>query len=130
MSDRPLIVPNPQKPLISNGDMSGTITSPATIIKNIPGISYDLVWTGTPTGVFTVQVSNTYQLGADGKVISAGSWTVLPQSSFQGTYPTPSGSSGNGFLDVVGTASYAIQLVYTPSGGSGSLTVVPAAKVF
>ena len=129
MSDRPLIAPNNNVPLIKAGDMSGNITSPATIIQRLPGISYSLVWTGTPTGTFAVQVSNDYQLSSTGAVINAGNWTSLPTTSFSGTYPVPAGSASNGFLDVVGTEAYAVRIVYTASSGSGSLTVIPCAKV-
>lgn len=129
MSDRPLIAPSFTKPLISAEDMSATVTSPATIIQRLPGISYDIAWTGTPTGVFAVQVSNTFAQSPTGAVLNAGNWTTLPSSSFTGTYPVPSGSPGTGFLDVVGTEAYAVRLVYTPSGGAGALTVVPCAKV-
>lgn len=129
MSDRPRIAPNLQAPLINGQSMASNITSPATIIQGLPGISYDIAWTGTPTGTFSVQVSNTYSQGANGAVITAGNWTTLPIGAFVGTLPAPSGSPGNGFIDVVGTEAYAIQLVYTASSGSGSLTVLPCAKV-
>ncbi len=129
MSDRPLLAPNLDKPIINAVSMASSITGPATIIQKIPGISYDIAWTGVPVGTFDVQVSNTYKLDASGTVINAGNWTTLPHSSFSGTYPVPSGSSGNGFLDVVGTEAYAIRLVYNSSSGTGSLTVVAAAKV-
>lgn len=131
MSDRPLIVPNQNKPLVDAVSMGADITSKVMIIKHLPGISYDLTWTGTPTGTFSVQVSNSYAESADGQsVLNAGSWTALPTSAFVGTYPAPSGSAGNGFLDVVGTEAYAIRLVYTRVGGTGALTVFPAATVF
>lgn len=129
MSERPILVPNVDKPIIFAADMSVTITGPATIIQMLPGISYDIEWTGTPTGTFAVQVSNTFRQSAAGVITHAGNWTALPTSAFAGTYPVPSGSPGNGFLDVVGTEAYAVRLVYTASGGAGSLTVVAAAKV-
>lgn len=129
MSDRPIIAPNLQKPIINNQSMAASIVGPATIIQRLPGISYDIVWTGTPTGTFSVEVSNTYSQNADGSVATAGNWTVLPSSSFTGTYPVPSGSAANGFIDVVGTEAYAVRIIYTRSGGTGNLTVVPSAKV-
>lgn len=130
MSDRPIIKPNVLRPLINAGDMSSNITSNVLIIERLPGVSFDLSWTGTPTGTFAVQVSNSVTLNPDGTIANAGNWTTLPSASFSGEYPAPSGSSGNGFLDVVGTEAYACRLVYTAGGGSGSLTVIPAAKVF
>jgi hypothetical protein len=129
MSSRPFIAPNTLIPVINNVSMATSITGPATIIQMLPGISYDIVWTGTPTGTFQVQVSNTYSVANNGAVYNAGSWNTLPTSSFTGTYPVPSGSAGNGFLDVVGTEAYAVRLVYTATSGSGNLTVVAAAKV-
>lgn len=129
MAERPRLVPNLNLPLINAVSMATSITGPATNINGMPGISYDIVWTGTPTGTFQVQVSNTYAQTPQGAVTNAGNWSTLPAGSFTGTYPTPSGSAGNGFLDVVGTEAAWVRLVYTASGGTGSLTVVPAAKV-
>ncbi len=129
MSDRPLIAPNTKKPLIDAASMATSITGPATIIQRLPGISYDLVWTGTPTGTFSVQVSNTVVFGPDGSVLVAGSWNTLPSTSFSGSYPVPAGSDGFGFLDVIGTEAYACRLVYTAVSGSGNLTAVVCAKV-
>ena len=127
--DRPLIAPNTNTPIINAVSMATSITGPATVIQRLPGISYDIVWTGTPTGTFQVQVSNTVVLGPNGTVIQAGNWTTIPSASFSGTYPVPSGSAGSGFIDVVGTEAYAVRLTYTASSGLGTLTVVAAAKV-
>ena len=129
MSDRPRLIANNNKPLINAVSMASNITGPATNINGLPGISYDIAWSGTPTGTFTVQVSNTYTQDYEGNVINAGNWNSLPTASFTGTYPVPSGSAGNGFLDVVGTEAAWVRLLYTASGGAGNLTVVPAAKV-
>lgn len=127
--DRPFIKPNTQVPIINNVSMASNIISPVTNIFLIPGISYDLVWTGSPVGTFQVQVSNSYSQDPSGAQLNAGSWNTLPTSSFSGTYPVPAGSSGFGFLDVVGTEAAWIRLQYTATSGSGSLTVVAAAKV-
>lgn len=129
MASRPLITPNLVAPLIDGESMATSITSRPTYINQLPGISYDLVWTGTPTGTFEVQVSNTYSQDALGNVLSAGNWNTLPTASFIGTYPVPAGSAGNGFLDVVGTEAAWVRLVYNATSGTGALTVVPAAKV-
>lgn len=129
MADRPRIVPNLNAPLINAHSMASSFNGPPTNINGMPGISYDLAWTGTPTGTFQVQVSNTYTQNPDGTVANAGNWNTLPSSSFTGTYPAPAGSSGNGFLDVVGTEAVWIRLQYTSVSGVGNLTVLAGAKV-
>ena len=129
MSHRPIIAANSVVPLINAVTTSASITGTPSIIQFLPGISYDISWTGTTNGTIDVQVSNTYRQNADGTVANAGLWTTLPHSSFAGTYPTPAGSAGNGFLDVVGTEAYAVRLLFTRSSGTGTMTVVPCAKV-
>jgi hypothetical protein len=129
MSSRPLITPNLLSPLIDGESMAANITSRPTYINQLPGISYDLVWTGNPVGTIEVQVSNTYSQDALGNVTNAGSWNTLPTSAFSGTYPSPTGTASNGFLDLVGTQAAWVRLVYVAASGAGTLTVVPAAKV-
>lgn len=126
---RPVLTANTIKPLINAVSMVTSITSIPTNINRISGISYDVSWTGTPTGTFTVQVSNTYVQNEDGSTAVIGNWNDLPSSSFQGTYPVPAGSAGHGMLDVVGTECAWVRIIYTAASGSGNLTVVPAAKV-
>lgn len=130
MSSRPILVPNIDRPIIHAASMATNVTGPATIIQMLPGISYDISWTGTPTGTFSIQVSNTYKQASDGTVTSAGNWTTLPSSSFQGTYPAPAGSASNGFIDLFGVSAYAARIVYTSVSGTGSLTVVACSKVW
>jgi hypothetical protein len=130
MADRPFIKPNTQNPIINGASMATSITGPPTYIQLIPGISYDILWAGAPVGTFSVQVSNSALFDAEGNYIAgSGNWTTIPQSAFTGVYPTPAGSAGNGFLDVVGTEACWVRLVYNAVSGTGTLTVVAAAKV-
>lgn len=123
MSSRPQAGPFS---VITNGDMSGNITSKPTIIQKLSMIGYDISWTGTaPVGTMSVQVSNTYSENADGTVRNAGNWTTLTLSS-----PTPvSGATGNGFIDVDATGAYAMRLVYTRTSGTGTMNATITAKV-
>lgn len=131
MADRPLIVPNTNKPLINAVSTGASITGPATVIKQLPGISYGIVWTGTTLGTFSVQVSNDVLFDAQGNEISgSGHWDTLPPSSFTGTLPAPAGTPDHGFIDVLGTEAFAIRLLYNRTSGTGTLTVFPAAKVW
>lgn len=130
MSDRPIIAPNLLNPVVNNASMATSITSTPTNIQYLPGLSYDVSWTGSPVGTFSIQVSNTYQQASNGAVLQAGNWSTLPTSSFQGTYPIPAGSAGNGFFDLVGTEAVWVRIVYNATSGTGNLTVVPSAKVW
>lgn len=111
--------------------MSTTLTSIATNIEQISCASYDIAWTGSPVGVITVEVSNTYVPSAapGNRPVNAGNWSVIPSSAFTGTYPTPSGTANNGALDLAITGFTWVRIVYTPTSGTGSLTVVVAGKV-
>lgn len=130
MSDRPRITSNVNKPLINAVSMATSITSPVTNINGLCSIGYDLTWTGAPVGTFSVEVSNSYSQDNEGNVINAGSWTILPTSSFQGTYPVPAGTASNGFLDIEAIGSAWIRLLYNRTSGTGNLTVIVAAKVY
>ena len=122
MSSRPIFSPFQ---VITNGDMSGNLTSIVTVIQNLSQVGYDISWTGTPTGTFSVQVSNTYTQNAAGQVSNAGNWTSLPLS----IVPTVSGSSGSGYIDVDSISAFAIRLVYSAGSSSGTLNATICGKV-
>jgi hypothetical protein len=105
--------------------MTTSVTSTPTIIQNLSMIGYDISWTGTPTGTFSIQISNTYALNAAGVVTNPGDWTTVTLS----TVPAATGSPGNGFIDIDAMSAYAIRLVYTAVSGTGVLNAVVSAKV-
>lgn len=106
--------------------MATSLTSPVTIITNITDIGYDISWTGTAVGAFSVEVSNTYSIDASGAVQNAGFWTPL---TLTGTV-NPAGTDDNGFIDIQGVSAFAIRLVYTRTSGTGTLNSVVVGKVF
>ena len=122
MASRPIFSPYQ---VITNGDMTQTLHSKVTIVQNLSMISYEISWSGTPTGAFTVEVSNTYSQNAAGAVVNTGNWTALALSSAI----TATGSAGVAFADVDATGAYAVRLTYVPSGGSGTLQATVAGKV-
>lgn len=129
MSSRPIFSP---ASVITNGDMSGSITSKVTIIQNLSMVSYGLSWSGTsPVGTAQVQVSNDYATNAAGQVSNAGTWTtlILSVSGVPSSTIPVSGSPGNAFIDIDQIAAYAIRLVYTRASGSGTLQAVINGKV-
>ena len=122
MSDRPYIKPNP---VIVNGDMSGSIISAPTILAQKSGAGYDIVWTGAPVGVFSVEISNTYSINAEGAVQNAGSWTPVTLSSSI----TAAGTPDNAFINLAGLECYAVRLHYTFASGTGTLNATICSKV-
>jgi hypothetical protein len=122
---------SPQK-VITNGNMSGNLTSNPTILKSLSKVSYQYVWTGTsPVGTVAVQGSDDYLLNPNGSVENAGTWTTLTLTDNTGT-PVQSlpvtGNSGNGMIDLE-TGIYALRTIYTAGSGSGTLNVTVNAKV-
>ena len=122
MSSRPILAPYSA---ITDGDMSADIISSVSIIQMISFISYTLVWTGTPTGTFSVEVSNDYKRSSAGVVLNAGTWVPLTLSAAT----VASGAAGSGFIDIDGVAAYAIRLKYTATSGAGTLNAVVNGKV-
>ncbi len=74
--------------------------------------SYELSWTGTPTGEFSVEVSHTGDF-----------WAPVTLS----TTVEATGGSGNAFIDIESGAKY-IRLVYTRTSGTGTLQAYIACK--
>jgi hypothetical protein len=125
MSSRPLIKPFQ---VITNGNMSGNITSVVTIIDDLSMVSYDISWTNgsSPMGAMSVQVSNTYKQNSAGQVLVTGNWTTVPLGTNTTTINT---NTGNGFIDIDTIGAYAIRLVYTANSGSGTMQAFVVSKV-
>jgi hypothetical protein len=108
------------------------ITSDPTVLQSLTSCSYELSWTGAaPIGTASIQFSNDYSLGADGKTANAGNW-VTATLSLNGAPVSSipiSGSPGNAFIDIDKTAAYAVRLVYTKTSGTGTLKATVNAKV-
>lgn len=98
--------------LVVDGDMSSDITSASTNIMNTDRVGYQLSYSGTPTGTFSVQVSNDESVWVD--------------VTFDST-PTAAGQAGTDFLEVE-TAAKFVRLVYTATSGTGSLDAHITAK--
>lgn len=94
------------------GDMSGTITGDSTNILHTDRVGYQIVYTGSPTGTFGVEVSN-----------DETTWQELTLSAAIAA----TGSGDNHFIDVESACKF-VRLVYTFSSGTGSLDVKLTAK--
>lgn len=123
MSSRPLFKPHS---VITDGDMSGDLTSEVTIIQMLSMASYSVKWVGTaPVGVITVEVSNDYSQNSDGSVRNAGTWNTLVLTQTCAVI----GNADNGYIDIESHAGYAIRLKYTRTSGTGTMNVVISGKV-
>ena len=112
--------------IISAGDMSqASLTSLVVDARGLHSLALQFVFTGTPTGVFTVQGSLDYCMD-NVHTPNAGTWTPLNIDPV----PVASGTAGNVIIDLVQVGVPYIQVVYTSSAGAGSLTVTASGKVF
>jgi hypothetical protein len=98
--------------LVVDGDMSGDITSASTNILHTDRVGYQLVWTGTPVGTFSVEVSN-----------DDTTWAELTLS----TEITGGGAADNAFIDVE-TAAKFVRVKWTNSSSTGTLQAHITAK--
>jgi hypothetical protein len=102
--------------------MSGTstISSPITEIRGFDDVYYEMQFTGTPTGTFSVQVSSSYDPITNPNAV----FITIPLS------PTPiaTGTAGSIGIDINLEGSQWIQLVYTNTSGTGTLNAYVSGK--
>jgi hypothetical protein len=110
------------KQVIVNQSMTGVgvITSQITSIRGFDNVFYDIQFTGTPTGTFSVQVSSSYDPLTNPNAI----FIPLVLSPV----PVASGSDGVIGIDINQEGAQWIKLVYTNSGGTGNLNAYVSAK--
>lgn len=108
--------------IVPSGAMTGTNTIKSQVMSllNCASGSFQATWTGTPTGTFSVYVSNDYVPCANGNPATpanAGTWDNLGAT----VSPEPAGSAGSTYIPVYASGAKYIQLWYTNSTGSGVL---------
>lgn len=110
---------------ITNGDMSGTITSSARDIRWQDNCSIQLNFIGTPTGTFNIQGSADYFQDQEGNIVNAGNWVNLVFT----TPPVAAGGPGTVLLDMNQLSFPWVRVMYVPTSGTGSLNAFISTKV-
>jgi len=107
---------------LSAKSMAATFVSPVVDASQADGIAWEALYTGTPTGTFTLESSNQYD------PISNPTPTFIPIPSAQviGTLPVPAGAGGAFIVTTPGPSKAAgagkyQRLRYTATSGAGSL---------
>jgi hypothetical protein len=115
--------------VIVDGDMSSDLISTVVDVSTSDTASIQLVWTGVPTGAFFVQGSLDYR-GPDtsGTRINppvSGTWTSLTLDPA----PVAIGAAGDWLIDLQSLSFPAIRVIYTFTGGTGTLQALVFSKV-
>lgn len=97
-----------------------TITSQITNIKNFDNVFYDIQFTGTPTGTFTISISSSYDPISNPNAI----FIPLVFSSA----PVASGAAGQIGIDINQEGAQWVKLSYTNTSGSGTLNAYISGK--
>lgn len=109
---------------ITNGDMTTTITSPATAIHFLDDIGVQFNFTGVPVGTFQVQVSIDYTQDQEGNIEDPGHWISIALSPS----PVAAGAAGQVYVDLNMLSSPWVRVVYVPTSGSGTLNAFITGK--
>lgn len=92
---------------VDAGDMSSDVTGASIDCRNMEFMTFQFIFTGSPTGTFTIEAS-----------LDGSTWTTLGLSTI-----SASGSAGNHLVDLYNVNYQYVRPVYTASSGSGSLDV-------
>lgn len=97
--------------------MGASFNSNPVFVANREGYSIQLVWTGTPTGDFTLQGSNDYgQLNGDGTWTQITNWDTITDST-----KAAGGAAGSHTYNVSDVYYRHVRVVYTRSGSTGTV---------
>lgn len=103
--------------IVTNGDMTADVTSTMINIGQLMVGSIQAVWTGTPVGNFTIELSNDVgQTSPDGSVTGVTNWSL-----YTGSTQAAGGAAGNfmWLLDDLGAKW--VRFKYTHSSSTGTL---------
>lgn len=110
--------------LLLNGDMTTTVHSNGVDVNQLAIGSISAVWTGTPVGTLSLEVSNDYVSVGSGpnNAQTNQSVNVTTWSDYTNSHQAVSGP-GNFTWNLNYLGFRWIRLTYTPASGTGSITV-------
>ena len=100
--------------LVTDGDMTSDILSTGVYMEQYCDASVQAVWTGTPAGNLTIEVSN--DEGIPYQPNSVVNWTTYPNSTH-----AAGGAAGSYFWNIPDLAARWIRLNYDASSSNGTL---------
>lgn len=100
---------------VTSGSMTGTavITSTPTDTASMIFCSYTFIWTGTPTGAFTFEVSNNYD-----RIATTGTWVTWAPAVAPAD---PAGSATSTSVNLANFPYRWVRFKYTNASGTGTL---------
>ena len=108
--------------IIDAVSMGASITSSAFNSQFLNDIAVQMVFTGTPTGTFTLEGSIDHA-EQNGVVTNAGTWTTIALDAMPA-----SGAAGNILVNLTNIAFPWIRIVYTRVSSTGTLNAYISAK--
>jgi hypothetical protein len=118
-----LSTPHYQKRVITDGAMAGTdvLTGDWVSLRGMSKISFQAIWTGTPNGAFSFEVTNAKaaDTGVPPSTATATALT-LPSGFSSGN---PAGSASNFMFEFVDMSEAFIRCKYTNASSTGTLQV-------
>ena len=110
--------------IITQGDMSGNLTSAVTTIKYLDNVAIQLNAVGSMVGNFSVEGSLDYEQDQYGNVVNAGNWIPLVLSPA----PAVSGADKQILIDLFSLSFPNIRVSYAATSGAGTLDAYISAK--
>lgn len=104
--------------------MAASFTSPPVEIRLQDNLGFQLKWSGSPVGSFSVQISSTYSEDINGNVMDLGAWVSLPLSPAIAA----TGAPDDAYIDLNQMSAMYVRIVYTRTSGTGSFSCVAVGK--
>jgi hypothetical protein len=109
------------QPIIS-GAMTADVTSQPTDLSKYADASYEIEFTGTPTGTFSIQVTNHWDVRTDP------TGTAFKTLTLASPIAAATGAAGDRIVDLSSLPFRWVRLKYTFAAGTGTLNTWVAGK--